>query len=133
MAFVTSVPSCSALPVRTTSTCSAQPTRRSVLRFAALSLLSTHLVQRALAQDIDLKELEKTADVESIKYEDELLDVGPDPVERNILRAKKKEPEPEYKKDEKQLVESSEQKYDAMVADEIAEGEKIKKVFTSKK
>lgn len=147
MAFVTST----ALPSLTTSSaikssgvCSRNVpsmtasghSRRSVLRLAALAGISVASAAFAAKtpskdDDFDLKELQK--DVEELQYDDELVDVGPDPLEKNPTRIKKKERVPEYVNDERDVLLKGDKKYDDMVAKEAADNERLKQEFSKKK
>lgn len=110
--------------------------RRSVLRLAALAGIS--VASSALAaknprkdDDFDLNELQK--DVEGLKYDEELVDVGPDPQEKNPTRIKKQKPDPEYVNEERDVLLKSDKKYDDMVAKEESDNERLKQEFSKKK
>ena len=101
--------------------------RRAVLSgFAAAAALSL-LGGPALADEEELKELKE--DVEKLSYEEELLDVGPDPVEKSKLRVKPKPEVPSYRVKEQALTEAEEKKYDEMVAEELSEEKSLKEKY----
>lgn len=130
MAFIASVPALHQAR-KTRSVCNvtmrASLSRRAALQLAALSV-GVAFASEARAQ-IDLKELKE--DVEAIKYEEEVTDVGPDAQAENIItQTKKKEEEPEFRQKEKELLKEEESKYDQMVAQELAEEAKIKAAFS---
>lgn len=104
--------------------------RRTALKIAAFSLVST-LSSAALAEKFDLKELKE--DVEELKYDDEVTEIGPDPAEKNPLRIKKKQPEPAYRSEEKELRKEEGEKYDAMLAKEKEAEAKLKAQFSKGK
>lgn len=81
--------------------------------------------------DFDIKELQK--DVEELQYEEELTDVGPDPLEKNPTRIKKKAPEPSYVNEERDVLLKSDKKYDDMVAKEESDAQRLKEEFSKKK
>lgn len=110
--------------------------RRSVLRLAALAGISVASAAFAAQNprkddDFDLKELQK--DVEELQYDDELVDVGPDPLEKNPTRIKKKERVPEYVNDERDVLLKGDKKFDDMVAKETSDNERLKQEFSKKK
>ncbi|PXF45374.1 hypothetical protein BWQ96_04894 [Gracilariopsis chorda] len=101
--------------------------RRSVLQAAAFSLAG--IASAALAaSNIDIKELKE--DVKELEYDEEVTEVGPDPVEKNITRIKKKELEPSYKVEERELIKEEEEEYKAMVKKEAEEDARIKAKFS---
>lgn len=149
MAFIQSlpVPAVAATAVTKSPTCNAKrpimtasggTSRRDVLRLFSLAAVAAAAVPAAsfaavksTDDDFDLKELKK--DVEELKYDEELLDVGPDPQEKNPTRVKKKAPEPEFRAEEKELVEVDEKAFDAMVEKEKEQDAKIKAKFNKTK
>lgn len=103
--------------------------RRGALRLAGLGALA--LAAPVFAEGISLKALEGELkeDVEELKYDEELLDVGPDEREKNpvdIKRPKKENPVvvAEVKREKRE-----EEEFDDMVAREKAEGERVKALF----
>lgn len=114
--------------------------RRAALRLFALGVVGTVALNNnnggvkaapTTEDDFDLSELKK--DAESLKYEDEVLSVGPDDREKNPTRVKKPVKEPEYRAEEKELVEKEEQGYDAMVAKEKSDYDRIRAKFSKSK
>ncbi|CAN8073548.1 unnamed protein product [Agarophyton chilense] len=103
--------------------------RRSVLRGAAFSVVG--IAAAAIAGQIDIKELKE--DIKDLNYEDEVTDVGPDPAEKNITRIRKKQAEPAYKIEERELFKEEEQEYEAMVEKEAEEDARIKAKFSKSK
>lgn len=99
--------------------------RRAALRFAALSIAG--VATSTLAASFDLKELKE--DVEALKYDEEVLDVGPDSQEKNVTRIKKKEKEPEFRSEEQALIKKEDEEYDKMVASELAEEARLKATY----
>lgn len=134
MAFVPTLPALPTSRVSGTSTSSKRLTmvhaplsRRSVLQAAAFSLAG--IASAALAaSNIDIKELKE--DVKELEYDEEVTEVGPDPVEKNITRIKKKELEPSYKVEERELIKEEEEEYKAMVKKEAEEDARIKAKFS---
>jgi NAD(P)-dependent dehydrogenase (short-subunit alcohol dehydrogenase family) len=97
MAFVQVV---SSLPTRTARTTTVAAcgrpvmaasglSRRAALRFAALGVAAA--AGLGVARAFDLEELKE--DVEELKYDDEVTEVGPDDKEELITRTKKKKPD----------------------------------------
>lgn len=107
----------------------ASVSRRAALRFAAASIAGIAGV--SLASDISLKELKK--DVEELKYDEEVTDVGPDDREKNVTRTKKKVEEPKFRVEEKELLAEDENNFDEMVAEELEEEKKLKAKFSKPK
>lgn len=136
MAFV-ALPSINALPKN--NAMSSSCTHRSIPcmttgrmnRRAALSVFGLSLTvaaSSAMAGSFDLKELKE--DVEALKYDEEVTDVGPDANEKNPTRIKKKVEAPSYKSEEAELIKSEEKKYDEMVEKELEEEAALKAKFS---
>jgi hypothetical protein len=136
MAFVTGAP----LPVRASRaapTCARAPTmsggvsRRGLVRGAALGLAALGAQAALAAGGISLKELkgELKEDVEEMKYDEELFDVGPDSKEANRIDLKRPPKVNTAVVAEEEREEKEEEKYDAMVAREKEEAARIKAVF----
>ncbi|KAI0558425.1 DGF-1-like protein [Gracilaria domingensis] len=104
--------------------------RRSVLRVAAFSVVG--VAAAAIADGIDTKQLkeELKEDVKELNYEEEVTDVGPDAAEKNVTRIRKKEDEPAYKVEERELVKEEKEEYAAMLEREAEEDAKIKAKFS---
>lgn len=136
MAFITTPPFLAPTPASTTISSTsprmqhAPISRRTALKFAAFSLVST-ISSAALAEKFNLKELKE--DVEELQYDEEVTEVGPDPAEKNPLRIKKKQREPQYKAEEKDLKKEEEEKYAAMLTKEKEEDAKLKAQFSKGK
>lgn len=111
--------------------------RRAALRLFALGVVGTVALNNNVKaaetteDDFDLSELKK--DAESLKYEDEVLSVGPDDREKNPTRVKKPVKEPEYRVEEKELVEKEEKGYDDMLAKEKTDYDRIRAKFAKSK
>lgn len=104
--------------------------RRAALRLAVVFGGGIALSREARAAKIEeLKELKE--DVEDLKYNDELVDQGPSAAESK-LRAKKKAGTPEYVEEEKEVLVSSEKRFESMLENEKAEAERIRKQFSKK-
>lgn len=113
---------------RSTATMTHAPiSRRAALRFAAFSLAAAATSALA-AEEFSLKELKE--DVEELKYDDEVLDVGPDSKEKNITRIKKKDATPKFRSKEAELLKEEDKKYDAMVEKELEDEARIKAQFS---
>lgn len=107
--------------------------RRAMLHLAAGALAMVGVTAVRAAEDdsnFSLKELKK--DVEELKYDEEVVDVGPDDREKNPTRIKKKVEVPAFRSEEKELVKEEEENYDEMVAKEKADAAKIKAKFSKK-
>ena len=99
--------------------------RRAVLRLAGFSAAA--LATAAFAEAPDLKELKQ--EVEELKYDEEVTEVGPDAAEKNILRAKKPEATPEYVEENAEIIETEKANYDAMLDKEKADADALKAKF----
>lgn len=135
MAFVPVLPSLPNRPVKahscsTTNMVQPPMSRRAVLRLAAFSFAGVAAAAFA-KEEIDIKELKE--DIKGLKYEDEVNEIGPDPMEKNILRTKKKKVEPSYKGEEKELIKEEQQEYKAMVEKEAKDEANIKAKFSKGK
>ncbi len=102
--------------------------RRALLQLSA-AFVGLSVAEAGFAQ-IDKEELKE--EVEEIKYEEEVTDIGPDPQAEMISRIKKPEEEPEFRKEEAEILEEGEKKFDAMVAKEAKDAAEIKKKFSRK-
>jgi hypothetical protein len=118
--------------------CSKDPTSRNTTRREAIgTLFST----AALSITIPLLLAEKPTvdkpeqlrkDVESLKYDEELI-LNPDPAEKDPLRYQPPPKEPEYRKQEKELIKSEEEKYQNMVKEELQQESELRSKFGNKK
>jgi hypothetical protein len=110
--------------------------RRGALRLGVLgvaALIGISGAQRVEARvdgftlKVDKKEL--LQDVEALKYDDEVLEVGPDAEEGMINRQKPKKKENVAVAKEEEREEREEAEYDAVVAKEAEEGARLKAEF----
>lgn len=58
-----------------------------------------------------------------------MVEVGPDSAEKNVTRFKKKEEAPAYRAEEAALEKEDDKAYDAMLAKEKVEAQKLKEQF----
>lgn len=107
-------------------------TRRGALRLAGLSALA--LAAPVFAEGISLKSLEGELkeDVEALKYDEELLDVGPDSREKNIVDIPKPKKENPVVAAQEKREKQEEKNFDDMVEKEKAEAAKLKAAFKKK-
>lgn len=102
--------------------------RRAALRLAAFSFAAASTA--ALANQFDLKELKE--DVEELKYDEEVTDIGPDAAEKNVTRTKKTAEVPKFRTEEAELLKKEDAAYDAMVEKELEEDARLKAQFSQK-
>lgn len=110
--------------------------RRAVLRLVAGALAvaggsAAHAARKKDEDEFDMKELKK--DVEDLKYDSEVTEIGPDTREKNPTRTKKPQAAPKYKDEEKRILENEGAAYKSMVNKELSESEKLKKEFENRK
>ncbi|GJD07079.1 hypothetical protein Gasu2_14610 [Galdieria sulphuraria] len=114
-----------------------QPSLRTTRREAIGTLLSTAALgltlPMLLAEKVTIDKPEQLRkDVESLKYDEELI-LNPDPAEKDPLRYKPPPKEPEYRKQEQQLIKSEEEKYQNMVKEELKEESELRSKFGKSK
>ncbi|GJQ14206.1 hypothetical protein GpartN1_g5997.t1 [Galdieria partita] len=110
-----------------------QPPHQTTRREAISTLLSSAALgitlPMLLAEKVTVDKPEQLRkDVESLKYDEELI-LNPDPAEKDPLRYKPPPKEPEYRKQEQQLIKSEEEKYQNMVKEELNEENELRSKF----
>lgn len=109
-------------------------TRRAALRAAGLALAGLGAQSALAAGGVKLESVKGFLNkgVESLDYDEELLDVGPDPKEKNKVDIKKPPKVNKAVVSEKKRMEKEESEFNAMVSAEKAEAERVRNLFKKK-